>query len=347
MPKNLLIIGCSHSNGSYYLNENNISICNPLLGWPRHILNKYDYNVDVISGGGWGITEFRYIIERLFIRKNKSFVQLDNELYKPPQDVDTNYILLDNTILENLPNYDKIILQLTSCGRSVIPASNGMIYQCRLNNYDQVNNFTDTCFFLGDDNNKRLRRFSICHPGKNNTKYKQNNIGTIQSLYNYLLAVSQSDSIHAEINMSSDLTLDQANFFLKFYHKTNLYHVENDINFLYVLDLLHNTLELKDKLLVFNWSLWNWKATEDLLKDVTLWGNSFKPTPSIIDILQNKSWYWYFKPKHYSFIEWLEDTYGRKKVIADWKVDNGYHLNDEGQQKLSEYLNPQLDNFLL
>ena len=344
MPKNLLIIGCSHSGGSYYLNEYNVSVANTLSGWPRHILNKYDYNIDVISGGGWGISEFRYIIERLFIRKNKSFVQLNNELYKR-QDADIREILLDHTTLENLPNYDKIILQLTSGGRTVLPVSNGMIYQDRLvlqDFYGPNQHFANTCFFLGD-NDKRLRRFSISHPAENGIKYKQNNMGNMQSLYNYLLAASQGGSSHIGNKMSSDLTIDQVNFFLEFYNKTQLYHVENDINFLHVLDVLHNTLELKNKLFVFNWSFMNWRAIEDLLKDVTLWPKCFKPSSSIINFLQNKSWY--FKP--YSFAEWLEDTYGRKKVIADWEIDNGHHLNDEGQQKLFEYLNPQLDNFLL
>ena len=295
---NLLIIGCSNSMGAY----NEDLSPDTRFGWCRNIFEKYNYNVDIISQGGIGLEEFLFIINRLIIRKEYSYVN-------PFDPDDPTGEWPDEDIFRQLPKYNKIIIQLTTAGRNIIPIADGMIYQHNIYNPE---NEKDNTLQLEKDN-KTLRRFHLLPIPSGDSMHG--------ALYNFLYYQAFVGPSSADIT----LTTDQTRYLLKYFDMNEQYSIERDVNFLYVLDHYYNTIpELKNNLFVFNWSSK---------------GFPYK----VKKYLNIKTWH---HRTEIAFDEWLESTYG-KKMTTLWTVDKGDHLSEEGQSKIIEYLTPDIDNFLI
>ena len=374
--KNLLIIGCSHSIGdmSRYKRHSRFYWQDIYsTGWTRHIYDKLDYNVDVIALQGYGIEEFLFIIQKLYLDNDPSIYWPDtknglkatlDEKYKQfsrPLTPLSSWINVEN--IHNfdmpsefkyngkniLPKYDKIIIQLTGAGRSrSIHITDGQIKPVFIH---------PDRYVITDNNGRTFRRFTLeginSKPGSGKLAMNYQNYKGIVSNFSNIF-------VKKEYGFNIDIPDNQLDLLTSLLSLRDYYCIKSELYSLITLNYLINSLShLKNKVFGFFWWLPSWPDNVNFIskKDEVIKGfdphtlfdeNSFWPDSSTLmhepDVnTRSYNLDWVFKSR--TFIFWYVNKYGKKDYINNI-IDNGHHLNSIAQEKVLNFLEPELTEFL-
>jgi len=371
--KNLLIIGCSHSIGDMDKHKRHTEFNWQDVystGWARHIYDKLDklnYNIDVIALPGYGIDEFLFIIQKLYLdndpsiywpdTKNGLKVTLDEKYKQISHSLAPLSSWIDVADVYNhdmpfefkyngkkiLPEYDKIIIQLTGAGRSRrVHITDGQIKPVFIH---------PDRYIITDHNDRTFRRFTLegisSRPGSSKLAINyQDYKGIVSNFFNIF--------VKKDYGFNIDIPDNQRDLFTSLLDLREYHCIKSDLYSLITLNYLINSLpDLKNKVFGFFWWLPSWPDNVNFIskngeiikgfdKD-SIWPDS--PTLMHEPDTNNRSHKldWVIKSK--TFIFWYVEKYGKKDYINNI-IDTGHHLNNIAQEKVLDFLEPELKEFL-